>query len=107
MILPNETKRTPAHHERPPLMNSLWTRRDFLARTAVSAASLALGTQAVSSQAPGRGSDRSPLRGRFLTHVSVVRVNQIEVTPTRNLGEDEVADNRPEDIRARREAFER
>jgi hypothetical protein len=32
-------------------------------------------------------------------------VNQIEVTPTRSIGEDEVADNRPELIRARREAF--
>lgn len=36
-----------------------------------------------------------------------MRVNQIEVTPTRNIGEDEAADNRPEDIRARREAFAR
>jgi hypothetical protein len=62
-------------------MNSTWTRRDFLERTAASAASLAFGAQGLSSQAPGRGSDRSPLRGRFLTHVSVVRVNQIEVTP--------------------------
>jgi hypothetical protein len=88
-------------------MNSNWTRRDFLGRTAVSAASLAFGAQELSSQAPGRGSDRSPLRGRFLTHISVVRVNQIEVTPTRNIGEDEAGDNRPEHIRARREAFAR
>ena len=36
----------------------------------------------------------------FVTHVSVVRVNQIEVTPTRNLGEDEAADNSPERIRS-------
>jgi hypothetical protein len=34
-------------------------------------------------------------------------VNQIEVTPTRNLGDDEAADNRPEHIRSRREAFAR
>jgi len=47
------------------------------------------------------------LSGRFLTHVSVVRVNQIEVTPTRSIGEDEAADNRPERIRSRREAFAR
>ena len=46
-----------------------------------------------------------PLRGRFITHVSIVRVNQIEVTPTRNLGDDEAADNRPGLIRARRDAF--
>jgi hypothetical protein len=45
------------------------------------------------------------MRGRFLTHVSVVRVNQIEVTPDRSIGEDEAADNRPERIRSRREAF--
>jgi hypothetical protein len=47
------------------------------------------------------------LRGRFLTHVSIVRVNQIEVTPEKSIGEDEAKDNRPELIRARRDAFER
>ena len=52
----------------------------------------------------------SSLQGRFLTHVSVVRVNQIEVTPTRNIGEDEVADNTPKELiwHARdRDAFQR
>lgn len=49
----------------------------------------------------------TPMRGRFLTHVSVVRVNQIEVTPTRSIGQDEAIDNRPERIRSRREAFAR
>ena len=49
----------------------------------------------------------SPLRGRFLTHVSVVRVNQIEVTPTRSIGLDEVTDNSIERIQSRREAFAR
>jgi hypothetical protein len=47
------------------------------------------------------------LRGRFLTHVSVVRVNQIEVTPTRSIGEDESGDNSTDHIRSRREAFAR
>jgi hypothetical protein len=47
------------------------------------------------------------LHGRFLTHVSVVRVNQIEVTPTRSIGEDESGDNNPAHIRSRREAFAR
>jgi hypothetical protein len=47
------------------------------------------------------------MQGRFLTHVSVVRVNQIEVTPSRSIGEDESSDNRPERIRSRREAFAR
>jgi hypothetical protein len=45
------------------------------------------------------------MRGRFLTHVSIVRVNQIEVTPTLSIGEDEAVDNRPERIRSRRAAF--
>jgi Domain of Unknown Function with PDB structure (DUF3863)/Domain of Unknown Function with PDB structure (DUF3864) len=47
------------------------------------------------------------MRGRFVTHVSVVRVNQIEVTQDRSIGEDEAVDNRPERIRSRREAFAR
>ena len=49
----------------------------------------------------------SALQGRFLTHVSVVRVNQIEVTPTRSIGEDEAPDNRVDHIRSRRDAFAR
>jgi hypothetical protein len=47
------------------------------------------------------------LHGRFLTHISVVRVNQVEVTPTRNIGDDEASLNTPAHIRARREAFAR
>ena len=64
------------------------TRRTFLRGAA--ATSLALAGPNIAIAAP------APLRGRFLTHISVVRVNQIEVTPTRNIGEDEAADNRPE-----------
>jgi hypothetical protein len=82
-----------------------WTRRRFLNATAGSAAALALaGTLPDALAAVGKSSG---LRGRFLTHVSVVRVNQIEVTPERSIGEDESADNRPERIRSRREAFAR
>ena len=77
------------------------TRRQFIAGAAASAASIAL-ADPTENLAPA-----SPLRGRFLTHVSVVRVNQIEVTPTRSIGQDEAADNRPERIRSRREAFAR
>jgi hypothetical protein len=77
------------------------TRRQFLQGAAASAASIALADPAASLALA------SPLHGRFLTHVSVFRVNQIEVTPTRNIGEDESADNRPERIRSRREAFAR
>jgi hypothetical protein len=79
--------------------NSL-TRREFLRSAAGSAAALAFaGKQALSLP------KLTPLRGRFLTHVSVVRVNQIEVTPTRNLGEDEAPLKSPDHIRHRREAF--
>ena len=83
-------------------MRAPWTRREFLSSAAGAAASLALAGSASSALA-----EPAPLRGRFLTHVSVVRVNQIEVTPTRSIGEDEAADNTPAHIRSRREAFER
>ncbi len=83
-------------------MNKRWTRRSFLNHAASSVASLALAPLAGNAFA-----SPSPLRGRFLTHVSVVRVNQIEVTPTRNIGEDESPDNSVDHIRSRREAFAR
>jgi hypothetical protein len=47
------------------------------------------------------------MTGRYLTVISVVRVNQIEATPTLSLGDDEFAANGPEHILARREAFRR
>jgi hypothetical protein len=86
-------------------MGRSWTRRKFLSRAAGSAASLA-------SAPPGRivlayGAGKSALQGRFVTHISVLRVNQIEVTPDRSIGEDEAADNSPDHIRSRREAFAR
>lgn len=77
------------------------TRRSFLGSAASLAASLALPHAASGLTNP------LPLRGRFLTHVSVVRVNQIEVTPTRSIGLDESPDNSPAHIRSRREAFSR
>lgn len=85
------------------MVANMWNRRQFLNGATASAASLALAGNRAFCHLPGV----SPLRGRFLTHVSVVRVNQIEVTPTRSIGEDEAADNRPERIRSRREAFAR
>ena len=84
-------------------MHGNWDRREFLSGAVASAGSFALASSARSALAAGVVT--SPLRGRFLTHVSVVRVNQIEVTPTRSIGQDEVQDNRPERIRSRREAF--
>ena len=80
-------------------------RRNFLIGAAASAASLAL--QDPAAEALQALTPMSGLRGRYLTHVSVVRVNQIEVTPTKNIGQDEAADNRPERIRSRRDAFAR
>jgi hypothetical protein len=82
-----------------------WTRRQFLGSAMSATAGLALA--GTSDAAVGSVAGASPLRGRFLTHVSVVRVNQIEVTPTRSIGDDEAADNSPAHIRSRREAFER
>ena len=82
-------------------MDGSWTRRHFLGSAAGAAASIALGgPQLLAEQPP-------PMCGRFVTHVSVVRVNQIEVTPTRSIGEDEHLDNSPNHIRSRREAFAR
>ena len=86
-------------------MHNRWTRRQFLTRAAASAAGLTLAGQ--SDMALAYGGKIPALQGRFLTHVSVVRVNQIEVTPTRDLGEDEVPDNSVRHIQSRREAFAR
>jgi len=86
-------------------MDHLWNRRTFMNRAAGSAAALALAPTGKLALAKSAG--KAGLQGRFMTHVSVVRVNQIEVTPTRSIGEDEVADNSPAHIRSRREAFAR
>ena len=83
--------------------NDACSRRQFLIGATGAAVSGAFTTQ--SSMA--FKASPSALHGRFLTHVSVVRVNQIEVTPTRSIGEDESADNSTDHIRSRREAFAR
>ncbi|WP_158944972.1 DUF3863 domain-containing protein [Granulicella sp. S190] len=80
-----------------------WSRRNFVYGAATSAASLALTESKAAAYFKAAGA--SPLNGRFLTHVSLVRVNQIEVTPGHSIGEDESADNTPDHIRSRREAF--
>jgi len=85
--------------------NGLWTRRRFLSLSAGSAGAFALGSQGMNAWPASEPAQA--LRGRFITHVSVVRVNQIEVTRTRNLGEDEAPLNSPEHIRSRRDAFAR
>jgi hypothetical protein len=77
-------------------MSDIWTRRRFLG----GATSLVLQPQLFAAS-------HTPLTGRFLTHVSVFRVNQIEVTPARSIGQDESPDNSPARLRSRREAFAR
>ncbi|MGA7106154.1 MAG: DUF3863 domain-containing protein [Terracidiphilus sp.] len=79
-----------------------WSRRRFLGGAAGAAAAFAYAPAEAAFAAPP-----APLRGRYLTHVSIVRVNQIEVTPTRSIGEDEAPDNRPARIHSRRDAFAR
>src|SRR5579863_7502803 len=83
-------------------MGSNWTRRKFLGHAGIAAASLAMGARGTKGETPA-----TIMQGRFLTHVSVLRVNQIEVTPTRSIGEDEASDNRPERVKSRRDAFAR
>jgi len=85
-------------------MGDFWTRRQLLGAGVGAAASLALRRGAGALADNG---STSALRGRFVTHVSVVRVNQIEVTPARSIGQDEVPDNSVDHIRARRDAFAR
>jgi hypothetical protein len=87
------------------MMDSFWTRRGFLRGAAGCAASATLAPITKGARAYSAG--KSALQGRFITHVSIVRVNQIEVTPSRSIGQDEVADNSPDHIRSRREAFAR
>jgi hypothetical protein len=80
-------------------MQTPWTRRRFLTTATTTAAALAL--------PKAQAATPVPFIGRYLTHISVVRVNQIEVTPARNLGQDESPDNSPARILSRREAFRR
>ena len=81
-------------------MGNDWTRRKFLSRATTS-----LAFAGIAGKIHAWAAVPSTMRGRFLTHVSVVRVNQIEVTPDRSIGEDEAIDNRPDRIRSRRQAF--
>ena len=82
-------------------MDPLWSRRKFLSRAACTAGALA----SARTSTLASGAAPPALQGRFLTHISVVRVNQIEVTPERSIGQDEAPANSPAHIRSRREAF--
>ncbi len=87
-------------------MSQFWTRRTFLQQALGTTSALALRSR-IAGQSPAARRRFSPLQGRFLTHVSVVRVNQIEVSPNHSIGKDEAPLNSPAHIRSRREAFAR
>jgi len=82
-------------------------RRTFVKTAVATAASVVLprALNARLPSLPSREAGLSLLGNRFLSHVSLVRVNQIEVSPDRSIGEDESADNTVEKVRARRDAF--
>ncbi len=77
------------------------TRRQF----AAGAAGLALLSKERAHAMP----DRLPslIGGRFLTFNSIIRVNQIEVTRSHNVGADEGASHTPARVQAMRDALER
>lgn len=87
------------------MKDHLWTRRKFLSSAARAAAALAAASPG--SDAFARSPAPPAFAGRFVTHISVVRVNQIEVSRNRSIGQDESPANSPEHIRSRREAFAR
>jgi hypothetical protein len=85
----------------------LLDRRNFLKTSVAAVTSLAL-PRAISAQTPSSaspGQHMSLIGNRFVTHISLVRVNQIEVSPNRSIGDDESADNTLDKVRARRDAF--
>lgn len=90
-------------------MDHLWTRRKFLSCAAGATSVLTLASPGNNALAWSSLSSAasSPLQGRFVTHVSVVRVNQVEVSTNRSIGQDESPANSPFHIRSRREAFAR
>jgi hypothetical protein len=88
MILQMNRNKPPATDARSgPDFDNAWTRRQFLSSAAISAASLALSAPSFGSESQAGATGPAPLRGRFVTHVSIFRVNQIELTLTRNIGE--------------------
>jgi hypothetical protein len=95
-----------------------FSRREFFCAAATSIPSLALGkaalgpmrhaTDASHNIASGTTAEKRPLtlwNNRFLALATVVRVNQIEATRTRSIGQDETALNTPGAVEAFRRAF--
>jgi len=87
------------------------TRRQFLSALAATVPTLALGRSARSSAGSlTRAADDSShvlLGNRFLTFATVVRVNQIEASRHKSIGQDERALHTPDAVTGFRAAFER
>ena len=80
------------------------SRRQFLSALAATVPTLALGRNAACGV---EGNSGTLLGNRFLTFATVVRVNQIEATRDKDIGQDERALHTPQAITAFRSAFER
>ena len=87
--------------------SALFSRREFI-KAGLAGAGLFAMPKVLPADPVSSGLGSAPLVGnRFVTHVSLVRVNQIEVSPDRSIGDDETADNTVDKVRARRDAFAR
>jgi Domain of Unknown Function with PDB structure (DUF3863)/Domain of Unknown Function with PDB structure (DUF3864) len=81
------------------------TRREFLEWSAGAVAQTALSASR-NTLAFDSSQSREELMGhRFVTHISVISVDGIEVTRTQGIGGDVSSSNTPERVQARREAF--
>ena len=85
----------------------MFNRREFLRAGTCGAASLAVPATLLADPLSSPLVSAPLIGNRFVTHISLVRVNQIEVRRDRSIGEDETADNTLEKVRARRDAFAR
>ena len=82
------------------------TRRELIRHGACAVASVALPAAAYAqTPAPPSGTLAPVMGNRFITHISVVSVDGIEVTRRRWIGGDVSASNSPERVRGRSQAF--
>jgi hypothetical protein len=81
-------------------------RRDFL-RSAAVAGGAALCSRSLAAPSGRPAAPKKLMGNRFLTFNTVVRVNQIEVSRDRAVGEDEAAIHTLENVRLMRDSFER
>ena len=84
------------------------SRREFLSALAAAVPTLALGRRSAGSlESDAEGISRALLGNRFLTFATVVRVNQIEASRDKSIGQDERTVHTPEAVTTFRSAFER